>query len=129
MAHLLEIETFPIVVNARGEWSHGGKPLHPRVEKLFRESVRVNADGSYRIELGRNQSDIEVADVAFFVTSLELALDDGHLARLHSFPFLSIRVLYIKAMFFYIKTLTLIPIWGFYGMVKNMVKNMVTKYG
>ena len=37
MAHLLEIETFPIVLNARGEWSHGGKPLHPRVEKLFRE--------------------------------------------------------------------------------------------
>ncbi len=82
MAHLLEIETFPIVLNARGEWSHGGKPLHPRVEKLFRESVRVNADGSYRIELGRNQSDIEVADVAFFVTSLELALDErGELER------------------------------------------------
>ena len=82
MAHLLEIETFPIVVNAQGQWSHGGKPLHPRVEKLFRENVRVNEDGSYRIDLGRNQSDIEVADVAFFVTSLELALDErGELQR------------------------------------------------
>ena len=82
MAHLLEIETFPIVLNAQGQWSHGGKPLHPRVEKLFRESVRVNADGSYRIELGRNQSNIEVADVAFFVTAVELVLDErGELQR------------------------------------------------
>jgi hypothetical protein len=82
MAHLLEIETFPIVVNAQGKWSHGGKPLHPRVEKLFRENVRVNEDGSYRIDLGRNQSDIEVADVAFFVTRLELVLDErGDLQR------------------------------------------------
>lgn len=78
MAYLLEIEAFPIRINERGEWSHGGKSLHPRVELLFRKSIRVNEDGSYRIELGPNKSSIEVSDVAFFVQSISIMRDsDG----------------------------------------------------
>ena len=72
MATLLEIEELPIRVNTRGEWLHGDKPLHPKVEVLFRESVRINEDGTYRIEMGRNRSLIEAEDVVFFVKSIQL---------------------------------------------------------
>jgi len=77
MATLLEIEELPIRVNTRGEWLHGDKPLHPKVEILFRESVRINEDGTYRIEMGRNKSPIEVEDVAFFVRSMQLEFSES----------------------------------------------------
>lgn len=72
MATLLEIEELPIRINSRGDWLHGETPLHPKVEILFRESIRINDDGSYRIEMGRNVSSIEVEDAAFFVRATKL---------------------------------------------------------
>lgn len=76
MATLLEIEELPIRVNSRGQWLHGDEPLHPKVELLFQRSVRVNDDGTYRIEVGANKSAIEVEDVAFFVKSIRIFLSD-----------------------------------------------------
>ena len=72
MAYLLEIEAFPIRINARGEWTHGGKHLHPRVDTLFKKSIRINEDGSYRIEMGPNRAPIEVMDAAFSVQSIQI---------------------------------------------------------
>tara|TARA_Y100001934_G_C12353397_1_gene776684 strand:+ start:328 stop:834 length:507 start_codon:yes stop_codon:yes gene_type:complete len=77
MTLLLEIENLPIRVNTRGQWLHGDEPLHKKVEALFQKSVRLNSDGSYRIEVGRNSSPIEVADVAFFVKSIEITIDEN----------------------------------------------------
>ena len=81
MATLLEIEELPIRVNTRGVWLHGDKPLHPKVEILFRESVRINEDGTYRIELGRNKSPIEVEDVAFFVKSIQVHCSESEIVK------------------------------------------------
>ena len=81
MATLLEIEELPIRVNTRGEWLHGDKALHPKVEILFRESVRINEDGTYRIELGRNKSSIEVEDVAFFVKSIQVHFSESKIVK------------------------------------------------
>ena len=77
MPALLEIEELPIRVNTRGKWLHGDEPLHPKVEVLFRKSVRMNPDGTYRIEVGRNKSAVHVEDAAFLVMGLTIAEDDS----------------------------------------------------
>ena len=77
MTYLLEIEELPIRINSRGEWLHGNTPLHPKVRDLFNRNIQINDDLTYRIELGANRSDIDVEDVAFFVSSIQLLEDSN----------------------------------------------------
>ena len=79
MVGLAILEDAPIRVTADGRWLHGDQPLHPRVEALFKRSVVPAADGSYRLVVGAQQAELEVADTAFAVTTLELSEAEGEL--------------------------------------------------
>src|SRR5688572_22506607 len=81
MARLLELEELPIRVTARGVWLHGAEPLHPKVQRLFEKSVRIDAHGAYQLRIEFRTAPIEVEDTAFFVRRTELDVTDGRLMR------------------------------------------------
>lgn len=75
MAKRVEFDSGPIRITARGEWVQNGEPLHPRAALLFAKSLQVNPGGEYAIHLGFQTVPIEIEDVAYFVTSLDVAFD------------------------------------------------------
>ncbi len=78
MSLYVDLPELPIRLGASGAWRHGDTPLHPRVAKLFARSLEPQADGGYAIVLGHARQTVEVQDVAWFVSRLQLqpAADD-----------------------------------------------------
>jgi hypothetical protein len=81
MAEWFELDELPIRLNARGEWFHGDRELHPRVAQLFARNLVPQADGTYQIVLGFNRQVVVVEDAAFFVRSVSCVPEDGPLER------------------------------------------------
>jgi hypothetical protein len=82
MPQYFELPDLPIRITARGEWLHGGEPLHPRVAILFSKNVVPRLGGTYDIVLGHAKQSLQVDDTAYFVRSVspQLRAADGGLA-------------------------------------------------
>jgi 8-oxo-dGTP pyrophosphatase MutT (NUDIX family) len=62
----------PLELSSEGVWSQDGEEItHERTRALLYNSVKRNADGTYRVETGGDQLRVVVADTAFFISSYE----------------------------------------------------------
>lgn len=80
MTFFLEYSTDPIRLTATGAWMHGDNPIIPRVAELFARHLAVTPEGRYFIVIDRQSAEVQVADTALFVRSLD-ARPDGEKLR------------------------------------------------
>lgn len=79
MTVFVEYSTDPIRLTETGVWMHGDDKIIPRVAELFARHLAVTPEGRYFIVIDRQSVEIQVADTALFVRSLDARADGEHL--------------------------------------------------